>query len=611
MSRFSGELTYFLNGQKQNLEFQEKIIQDENGTEVLIEKKVSQGYEILNLSIRTESEIVLDSIHLEKEVDLSGEDRIFINGYQSWSLSREYRPDEKISGISRLMRPLHAQYKLKYLGDEHFHTYNRKAGGMHSYTYTYIRRPSGKIEFYGSLTEKTGFTLFQYFIKENRVRIEKECSGIKVQGGYNVFSIFTAKGNDDIVFDNYFKAMKLPKLKSMPISGWTSWYYHYTKISEQIVLENLKGFKEKKLPIQVFQIDDGYQNAVGDWLDIKNSFPNGMKFLASEIKKARVMPGLWIAPFIAEQKSVLFKNHRDWFLKYPDGKLAVAGFNDKWNGYFYALDIYNPWVRDYLRRVFDTVLNQWGYGLIKLDFLYAACLVTRDNKTRGQIMTDAMAFLRELAGDKLILGCGVPLGAAFGMVDYCRIGCDVGMEWEFMNTAMINYRERISTVNSIVDTIGRRQLNGRAFHNDPDVFILREDSHGLSRAQQNTLFIMNVLFGNVLFTSDNVGSYSGDVLKKYKQLFQIDKKKILSVKSHDYFYKWKHRSSIHQLTLGVRPYETVMEISARLNGRVYLVLTNLGRKKVSIRVMNRVYDLAPFSTGVYTENGKPAALFAD
>ena len=29
-------------------------------------------------------------------------------------------------------------------------------------------------------------------------------------------------------------------------------------------------------------------------------------------------------------------------------------------------------MRNYLRRVFDRVLNQWGFDLVKLYFLYAA-----------------------------------------------------------------------------------------------------------------------------------------------------------------------------------------------------------------------------------------------
>lgn len=63
-----------------------------------------------------------------------------------------------------------------------------------------------------------------------------------------------------------------------------------------------------------------------------------------------------------------FRQHPDWLLK-VDGKPWCCGSN--WSS-FYALDIDNPAVLDYLRRVFDRVLNDWGFDLVKLDFLYGA-----------------------------------------------------------------------------------------------------------------------------------------------------------------------------------------------------------------------------------------------
>ena len=157
------------------------------------------------------------------------------------------------------------------------------------------------------------------------------------------------------------------------------------------------------------------------------------------------------------KRSLLYKNHPEWALK-------NAGFNPGWSGRFAVLDFYNEEVRDYLRKVFKTVFNEWDYEVVKLDFLYAVALIQREDKTRGQIMYEAMSFLRELAGNKIILGCGVPLGAAFGLVDYCRIGSDVSLTWEDKLLKRLHYRERVSTINSLTSTIGRWHLNGRAFY---------------------------------------------------------------------------------------------------------------------------------------------------
>ena len=59
----------------------------------------------------------------------------------------------------------------------------------------------------------------------------------------------------------------------------------YTKISEKVILDNLREIREKKIPVEFFQIDDGYQKEIGEWLTPNAKFPAGMQFLAEEIKK--------------------------------------------------------------------------------------------------------------------------------------------------------------------------------------------------------------------------------------------------------------------------------------------------------------------------------------
>lgn len=203
-------------------------------------------------------------------------------------------------------------------------------------------------------------------------------------------------------------------------------------------------------------------------------------------------------------------------------------------------------VRDYLRAVFDVVLNEWGYDMVKLDFLYAACMTPRNNKSRGQLMWEAMTFVRECAQDKYILGCGVPLASSFGLVDFCRIGCDVGLDWNDRPYMRMLHRERISTLHSIKNSIGRRHLNGRAFVNDPDVFLLRESNIALSLTQKKTLALTNWLFGGLLFTSDDLSEYNDQQRNLYDMMSQI-KPKITHVESKDDVIKVHTESDGHYL----------------------------------------------------------------
>lgn len=148
-------------------------------------------------------------------------------------------------------------------------------------------------------------------------------------------------------------------------------------------------------------------------------------------------------------------------------------------------------------------------------------------------MAEAMDFLRKCAGDVLILGCGVPLASAFGKVDYCRIGCDVGLDWNDKPHMRLMHRERVSTKNSILNSVFRRQLDRRAFLNDPDVFLLRPCNISMSEEKRKCLAEINALMGSVLFTSDNFFDYTDTELKELSRILKIRDAKIISADLND------------------------------------------------------------------------------
>lgn len=494
--------TYEKNGVKKEATFRSS--HSDNDFKADIQHREDDGWKGLKLSLVPAGELKIIDIRLCFPYTFDPNSRILMNGYQSWTKTCEYFPDEKMTGLRRILSPLKKTHNLDKYGDYAFHKYTGKKGCFHGYTYGYIRLGE-QFDLIGSLSEKNGYTVIECDTGDCQICIAKDCEGLCISSPYEVFDLIRAEGNETFVFDTYFREMGIPKPNCEPANGWTSWYNYYQKINEAIILENLEQIQKAETRPGIFQIDDGFQTAVGDWLSIDTEkFPNGMKYLADRIKEKGMKAGLWLAPFVCEKHSRIFREKKDWLLKDSKGRPVAAGFN--WSG-FYALDLSCGEVREYLRKVFSTVLNEWGYDLVKLDFLYAACLLPNRNKTRGTMMTEAMRFLRDCAGDRLILGCGVPLGPSFGLVDYCRIGCDIGLSWDDTLPMRLLIRERISTRNAAGDTIARRQLDGRAFRNDPDVFLLRNDNLNLSPIQKRTLFTVNYLFGSLLFTSDNMSEY--------------------------------------------------------------------------------------------------------
>jgi alpha-galactosidase len=463
-------------------------------------------------------------------------DAFYANGYQAWTTSREYRANDVETGVIKLAE-IHP--KLKALaatsGDYLFTEYTNTPGVFHGYTYCYFKS-SARIDLFGSLSEKNGFTIFKCNFQSGIFTIAKDIEGVKIDADaeYKVFEIAEISGEYDEVFDKYFSLWNLnSKSKLEGLKGYTSWYNYFQKINESIILRDLEGLKRVKDKANIFQIDDGYETYVGDWLDENpKKFPNGMEYIAKKIHEAGFKAGIWLAPFSAQKKSRIVREHPDWLIKDKTGKPFVAVV--AWGG-AYTLDLYNENVKNYLRDVFDTVLYKWDFDMVKLDFLYSQCMRPRNGKTRGEIMRDAMEFLRECVGNKLLLGCGVPLGSGFGLMDACRTGCDADLSYreKIYNTLRVN-SEIISTQNSINNTVFRRHLNGRAFCGDPDVFFLRKNHIKFSENQKLLLARINNLFGGVLFVSDNVGEYDEKQLSTLSKAFTKTDIKVLSA---DYMSK--------------------------------------------------------------------------
>ena len=443
---------------------------------------------------------------------VKSDERIFTNGYQSWTVSREYAPNESMSEFNPRVLGIE---KCKFnpigiwgAGDLLWHKYPETSGVFYGYSYAYVRK-GRDITLFGSLSERAGYTILTFDTVNNTLTIDKDLVGVKFSENKQVLDLAIIKADYDLAFDKYFELMDIKKPRVERQNGYTTWYNYYTNVTEDIVNRDLDAIVNLDKKLDIFQIDDGYERAVGDWLvpDSKK-FPNGMKTIADAIHQNEMLAGLWLAPFGATRNSYIYRDHKDWLVKDEKGRLKYSSHN--WGG-FYALDIYHPEVREYIRQVFNTVLNEWGYDMVKLDFLYACCQRPIHNKSRGEIMCEAMDFLRECCGDKIILGCGVPLAPAFGKVDFCRIGADVGLSW---NSKPFS-REDVSTKNTLTNTIYRRHLDGRAWLNDPDVFLLRDSNIKMSLENRKIVAKVNSLCGNLLFVSDDVSKYNDE----QKQIF--------------------------------------------------------------------------------------------
>ncbi len=488
-------------------------------------------------TLTAKADLDFSSLTLSSPRAFSADDLFYVNGYQAWTTSREYGKADTAEGITSLAHISRFTKELAAISGDYLFADYGKTGAFHGYTYCYFRKKGDRqITLYGSKSERQGFTVFIADMQNGLFTVKKDIEGLHLQNGqvYEVFCIAKITDTFDRAFDRYFfdfVGVKKPDIGRL--TGYTSWYNYFQKINEEIILRDLNGLDCAKNEVNIFQVDDGFEPAVGDWLTPdKKKFPHGMGYIASKIHEKGYKAGLWLAPFNAQRGSKILKEHPDWLIRdNRNGKplLGCVG----WGG-AYTFDIYNADFRAHLKQVFRTVFADWGYDLVKLDFLYSQCMQPRAGKTRGEIMCDAADLLRECCGDKRILGCGVPLGACMGIFDACRIGCDANKVFppQFINKLGIN-REIPSSQNAINNAIFRNHLNGRAFSCDPDVFFLRDSNIKYTLQQKLLLGKINAVCGNVLFVSDNAGDYDEKTVSYLKDFFADKNYQVLFAEYED------------------------------------------------------------------------------
>ena len=69
--------------------------------------------------------------------------RVFVNGYQSWTDSKEYFVTDRMTHLSPLSKAWIKEMSLDKSGDYTFHDYPKTSGVFHGYSYSYRGEGSG------------------------------------------------------------------------------------------------------------------------------------------------------------------------------------------------------------------------------------------------------------------------------------------------------------------------------------------------------------------------------------------------------------------------------------------------------------------------------------
>lgn len=218
------------------------------------------------------------------------------------------------------------------------------------------------------------------------------------------------------------------RISESPGAFWTSKGYYGQNISQKEILKNaiVLNSQQTEYPVELMQIDEGYQLEYGDWLTANKKFSLDLKALASKIKSYNLKPSLTVAPFIVGSKSAFYLDNPDIVLKDMKGQpLEIKPLNASET--CYALDTTNPRVAEFLTETFTT-LKKWGFQHFNLNYLFAAATTALrydPYQTGCQSLRRGLEIIREAVGEEAFLrGSDCPFGPAVGFLDAVKISGD-------------------------------------------------------------------------------------------------------------------------------------------------------------------------------------------
>ena len=243
-----------------------------------------------------------------------------------------------------------------------------------------------------------------------------------------------------------------------PPAVWCSFSAYGESYNEALFDQDLADLAARRVPMDFFLIDGGWERARGDWEPDPERWPGGMKAAAARIADLGYGPALWTAPYTVHPESPLAKEHPDWMATTADGERY-----EYMNGF--VLDTTALGACSHLEQLYRTLTFDWGFRYHKFDFMRGIFnnpgIRFRDpSATRLEAYRRGLEAIRRGAGpDAYLCVCGGHFGGSLGLAEAQRSGSDVRGWWEVM---MPRIKQNLL-----------RTWMHRLWHVDPDAMLLR------------------------------------------------------------------------------------------------------------------------------------------
>ena len=250
------KLRYYINGVKNEISFAHTGKFDFADFSVTATAEKARN----TVTVTAKRDVTIEKCTLRGVAKAEFSDLCFVNGYQSWTKTKEFFLSEKERDAKKIFKPLNRVYAFDRYGDATFFDYNKHL--LHGYDVFFVKKAGGA--FILNANYKNAYLVVVLDKSTGEISLRNELDGLRLSAGQT----FTV--SDYYLVNDYEKGMRLfneifPEKPVKKLLGYTSWYNYYQNISEDIILRDLDALDDR---FELFQIDDGYETFVGDWMDV-------------------------------------------------------------------------------------------------------------------------------------------------------------------------------------------------------------------------------------------------------------------------------------------------------------------------------------------------------
>ncbi|MBU0714849.1 MAG: alpha-galactosidase [Verrucomicrobia bacterium] len=267
---------------------------------------------------------------------------------------------------------------------------------------------------------------------------------------------------------------KIRKLKvyPKPPAGWLSWYGYRLTQNETDTLRTVDLIKNEfdGLGFKYMQLDLGYNKGdlPGNWFEVNERYPRGLKYLADEFSKRGFKLGVWVSPVVLAADCTFAQEHPEALIRLHP-KDAPGRWYWEPHCELFELDPTHPEGKKFLRRIIRH-FKAMGVSYFKFDFMNRMGRVDPaftphdKRKVKGiEVYRHAQKIImEEMSKDDYVYWCSNLIHYGIGMGSTSMTAADIGNTGFETNEKLAFFRQQATT------TIARYYLHEQMLRLNPD-----------------------------------------------------------------------------------------------------------------------------------------------